>query len=54
MQWGIGRQEKVGKHIPTIQEENGNEIERDSGETEEEDGDQNQDWDKQEQIRIWK
>jgi len=44
---GIERKEKVGNQLPTIQEEHGNEMDGDSGETEE-DGDQNQDRNQQE------
>ena len=40
----IERQEKVGNQLPTIQEENGEEMEMDFGETEENDGGQNQNW----------
>ena len=48
---GIERQEKVENQLPTVQEENENEMGMDSGETEEEEeiGDQNQDWNQQEE-----
>ena len=44
----IERKEKVENQLPTIQEENENEMGMDAGETGEEIGDQNQDGDQQE------
>ena len=46
----IERHGKVENQLPTIQEEAEDEMERDSGETEEDNGDQNQDWNQQEVL----